>query len=89
MGISISACDHEKERSKKILEPEIDLAQDFHNVALARVLFTGSTFFKKIMISGYSWRKKLIIRMRDLSPAGFRIEDRADHFTRSDIQCIK
>ena len=64
MEMSITACDPEKERSRKILQPENDLAQDFQNVALARVLFTGSTFFEKISISGHSRRPKLRMRMR-------------------------
>ena len=65
MEMNITACDPEKERSRKILQPEIDLAQDFQNVALARVLFTGQTFFEKKSISGQSWRQKLRIRMRE------------------------
>ena len=63
MEMSITACDPEKESSRKILQPEIDLGQDFANVALARILSTGSTFFEKISISGHRWRPKLRIRM--------------------------
>ena len=48
MEMSITACDLEKERSRKILQPENDLGQDFQNVALARILFAESTFFEKI-----------------------------------------
>ena len=44
MEMSITACDPEKERSRKILQPKIDYAQDFANVALARVLFAESTW---------------------------------------------
>ena len=47
MEMSITACDPEKERSRKILQPENDLAQDFQKVALVRVLFTGPMFFDK------------------------------------------
>ena len=72
MEMSITACDPEKERPRKILQPEIDLAQDFQNVALARVLFAESTFFEKISISGQRWRQKLRIRIRE-AVAGTRI----------------
>ena len=47
MEMSIAACDPEKERSRKILQPENDWLQDLQNVALARVLFAESTFFDK------------------------------------------
>ena len=65
MEMSTIARDPEKERSRKILQLEIDWAQDFQNVALARVLFTRSTFFEKLSISGHSGRQKLRIRMRE------------------------
>ena len=72
MEMSITACDPEKERSRKILQPENDRAQDFQNVALARVLFAGSTFFEKISISGQRWRQTLRIRMREAVTAKIR-----------------
>ena len=59
----MTACDPEKERSRKILQPENDPLKDFANIALARVLFAESTFFEKISISGYNGRQELRIRM--------------------------
>ena len=54
MEMRVTACDPEKERSRKILPPEIDPAQGFWIFALARVLFAGSKFFEVFVHCGLS-----------------------------------
>ena len=86
MEMSITACDPEKERSRKILQPENEWDQDFQNVALARVLFTGSTFFEKISISGQHQRQKL--RIRTCEAVAGMIPNRGSYKAFQDIRNI-
>ena len=57
----MTACDPEKERSRKILQPEIDWKTGFQNFALARVLFAGSTFFDEFAHCGLSRHQMVIM----------------------------
>ena len=71
----MTACDPEKERSRKILQPEIDLGKGFWNFALARVLFAQLTFFEVFAISRLSELQKVRIRVRE-ADAGNVMENR-------------